>query len=93
MPAGSRLLPRAQRADRAVVDDERARRVDRAGDPALARRARLAARQEQVAARAGLDRGERAWPAFVAPSAISMRQPAAIAMRAAASLVTMPPEL
>ena len=87
-------LAAAQRARRAVIDDQRAGRVDRAGDPRLARRARLAAGQEQGGAAAGLDRGERRRPRLAAsPSAISMGSRRCIAMRAAASLVTMPPEL
>ena len=68
-----------QRAHRAVVDGERARRLERSLDPFLARRQGRALGQEPASA------------PTARPSAIAMRQPAAMAMRPAISLVAMPP--
>src|ERR1700719_4936849 len=48
-----------QRPGRAVIDDDRAGWIDCSGDPSLARRARLAAWQEQGRPLTRLQRGER----------------------------------
>ncbi len=58
-PGGQQALAATQSAHGAIIDDQGAGRVDRAGDPRLARRARLAMRQEQGGAGTCLDRGER----------------------------------
>jgi len=88
MPAGSRLLPlasawrRRHRPPRAA--DRNMRR-----QPALRAVSGSAEGRNQVRARhSAAPAGMRVWP-----SVIAMRQPAVMAMRAAASLVTMPPEL
>ena len=52
-------LAARQRGDRAVVDHQRAGRLQRAGDPLLARRLRARRRQEPGAARARLDAAQR----------------------------------
>src|SRR5215831_5383206 len=44
---GQQALAAAQGAGRTIVDGEHTQRVDRSGDPRLARRARFAARQKQ----------------------------------------------
>ena len=98
-PGRQEAFAAAQGTDGAVIDDQGAGGIDRAGDPRLARRARLAMWQEQGGAGTGLDRGERAGDAVSSRAEFrpalgdSMWQPACIAIRAAASLVTMPPEL
>src|SRR5262249_36633539 len=53
-------LAAAERTSGAVIDDQHAGWIDGGGDPGLARRARLAVRQEQCRAGARLDPGKRA---------------------------------
>src|SRR5438045_7421491 len=57
-PGRQQALTAAQGTDGAVIDGQDAGRIDRAGDPRLARRARFAMGQEQRGAGARLDRGE-----------------------------------
>ena len=89
-PAGSRLLPDRSAASAPSSTVSVPAGLSDAGDPVLARRARARLRQEPGLARAPC-RG-RAGHAALRPSAIAMRQPAPMATRAAASLVTMPPD-
>ena len=89
---GQQALARGQRLQRrrrprSALPD----RLEGAGDPALARGAGLGGGQEPGAARALGDGGERMEPSRPRRSPCGSRRP--IAMRAAASLVTMPPEL
>ena len=90
-PAGSRLLPAAQRLQRARVDDEAPARAQRSGDPLLARalgvrrwartscnRAPSSSRRDRVHRRAGRD------------GTCGSRRPSAIL--AAMILVAMPPD-
>ena len=89
-PGRQQELPARSARRRAGVDRERARGLQAAGDPALARasgpRARRGTRcsaRPRPARRSGCA----AWP-----RAITMAQPAWVAIRAAASLVPIPPE-
>ena len=88
-PAGSRLLPRAERLDRAVVDDERAAGLELARDPFLARRDRIGlGRGTRCSARPRRSRRS-GWSSW--PLAITIVVPAAVAILPASILVCMPP--
>ena len=88
-PTGSRLAAAAQRARRAGIDMQRAARLERAGDPGLARGGgRRGASGTRCSAR---PRRRRRADSAPRPSAITMCVPPAAAILPASILVRMPP--
>jgi hypothetical protein len=86
---GQQALACRQRGRRAVVDDDLAARLERTGDPLLAHpRWDVSEAMNQVQ-RAPVSTACTGWR--TRPEAITMWQPAASAMRPAATLVIMPP--